>query len=346
MSGLVHALFYTILVGTGVISGILSLQNEVKTERTSFHELEIIESDVGTSALEEMPEVFAQSIYEMPESRVTVFRTQNNTVEEMELEEYVEGVMLAEMPSWYGDEALRAASVAVRTYTVYKMKNSSHSKNAKLCDNPSHCQAFYKAEDAVAVWSEESTNKAVDRIKAAVKATEGKILIYENEPILAVYHASSYLITRSSSEVFGGEMAYLQSVSVPFEDKENTRFSEKSYNKKAFEEILLRESGYKCIDSYKTVWEKNKCMGIEVVSSDESKIIPSSRARTLFSLASGSFEFEVKDGEILFYVYGYGHGVGLSQQGAGILAERGWRWEEIVLHYYKNAEISNLKFCE
>lgn len=346
MSGFAHALFYTILVGAGVISGMFSLPADGNTTGDEFCELEIIESAVETPEVEEISEMVLESVYKTSESCVTVLRTHDNTVEKMDLEEYVEGVMLAEMPSWYGDEALKAAAVAVRTYTVYKMNSSSHSQNAKLCDNPSHCQAFYKTEDAVAAWSEASANKAVDRIKSAVKATEGKILIYENEPILAMYHASSYLKTRSSAEVFGGDRAYLQSVSVPFEDRENARFSEKVFEEKYVEKILLDETDFKSLDSFSAVWENKKCLGVAVKSGDDTKIISASRVRTLFSLASGNFEIEKKYGETVFKVYGFGHGVGLSQQGAGILAERGWKWEEIVLHYYKNAVISNLKFCE
>lgn len=346
MSGFVHALFYTILVTTGVISGVLSIPNGGINGGRELCELEIIENAAETPSLDEIPETFREAVYEASDFHVEVLRTAGNTVEKMDLEKYVEGVMLAEMPSWYGEEALKAAAVAIRTYTLYMMNSSSHEKNAGLCDNPSHCQAFYKTEDAVAVWSEESTNKAVEKIRAAVKATEGKILVYENEPILAVYHASSFLKTRSSSEIFGGELEYLQSVSVPFEDNEHTKLSEKSFARGDVERILRSETGYKSIDSFRDVWESKKCIGVEVASGNDTKIISASRVRTLFSLSSVSFEIEEKDGLVRFYIYGYGHGVGLSQQGAGILAERGWKWEEIVLHYYKNVEISNLKFCE
>ena len=338
-----HALFYTLLVGTGIISGLFSLPSANGVPNNALCELQIIEKADETLELEEKTELPSETSYDTAISIVKVYRSKSGKIEEMELEKYVEGVLLAEMPTWYGEEALKAAAVATRTYTLYKMNSTSHNTGADICDNPAHCQAFYKLEDAVEVWSEDSADTAVEKIRLAVRDTKGKIIVYDNKPILAVYHASSYLKTRSSEEVFGGEVEYLQSVSVPFEDKENTRFSEKAFSSDEVKRILSDETGLKNADSFNSVWEKNKCIGVRVNSDNESVVIPSSRVRTVFSLASSNFEIEEKDGKTVFKVYGFGHGVGLSQQGAGILAERGWKWNEIVLHYYKNTEIANLK---
>lgn len=132
MSGITHALFYAILVGTGVVSGLFSTAIHKKDVVDEFRELEIIEAAVETPELVEMSERFGESEYRIFGNRVTVLSAQKNIVEEMELEEYVEGVMLAEMPSWYDEEALKAAAVAIRTYTVYKMNFTTHSQQAKL----------------------------------------------------------------------------------------------------------------------------------------------------------------------------------------------------------------------
>lgn len=342
MTALSHALFYTVLVTTGIISGLFSYPTERKSSM-HFEELCIVDNSDETLSLEEPHEEIKRTEYFSGTEKVTLYKTADGYTKQMKLEEYVEGVMLAEMPSWYGAEALKAAAVAVRTYTLYKMNSASHADGADVCDNPSHCQAFYERDDAVSVWSEKSADTALEKIRSAVQSTQGEILVYEGEPILAMYHASGYLKTRSSKEVFGGERAYLQSVAVPFENRENSRFTEKSFSKKEIAGLIGAKNERFALEA---VWEDEKCIGLKIIENGKERLMEASRVRSALALSSANFNVSEAEGVIKFEVYGYGHGVGLSQQGAGILAERGWSYDEILLHYYKNTSLANLKNSE
>ncbi|MBQ9976756.1 MAG: SpoIID/LytB domain-containing protein [Clostridia bacterium] len=327
MSAFSHAILYTLLLGASVITGLFSYEGRTSLNTQGLEALEIVEAYAESSPLEEVEIAVEREEYRTDEIAVELI-LENGEKMKMGLEEYVAGVLLAEMPSWYSEEALKAAAVAVRTYTVYKLEASGH-----ICTRPSHCQAFYTFEDACNLWGEKSAREVYEKMLSATKSTEGEILLYDGAPILAVYHASSYLYTRPSSEVFGGDRAYLVSVSVPFEDEGATRVQEKRISKQALQSAL-EASG-----EVEAVWDESRCVGLRVGD----KTFASSDIRSLFGLSSASFEVSADGEDYVFKTYGYGHGVGLSQSGAGILAERGWSYFEILFHYYKNTKLAILK---
>ncbi len=330
MSAFSHAILYTLLLGASVITGLFSYVSPMSLDMQGLEALEIVEEYTESLPLEEVETPVEREVYEADKITVGLV-LENGEKIKMTLEEYVTGVLLAEMPSWYSEEALKAAAVAVRTYTVYKLASSSH-----ICARPSHCQAYYTFEDACELWGEKSALEAYEKMHSATSSTEGEILLYDGEPILAVYHASSFLYTRSSSEVFGGDRAYLVSVSVPFENEGSTRLQEKRIPKSVLNSTLEAEG-----DAV-AVWEGSRCVGLKVGD----KTFDPSEIRGLFGLASASFEVSAEGEDYVFKVYGYGHGVGLSQSGAGILAERGWSYFEILFHYYKNTNLAILKINE
>ena len=135
-------------------------------------------------------------------STVTLYNHTDGSVNEYTLDDYVTCALLAEMPTSYSFEALKAQAIACRTYAVYKLlHSSSHEQEAQLCTSSAHCQA-YAAKDSVSEERYATARKAVDE-------TSGIIMYYDSQPILAVFHASSEGKTRSSAEVWGGELAYL-----------------------------------------------------------------------------------------------------------------------------------------
>ena len=133
----------------------------------------------------------------------------DNSVVLMPLEEYVTACVLGEMPLSFESQALMAQSVAVRTFTVRQALGKSKHKNADVCTNPACCQSFAIPESKNI--SEENMKKLTD----AVNATKGIIIVYDGEPIEAVYHASSGSTTLDSEDVWGGKVEYLRSVKAP-----------------------------------------------------------------------------------------------------------------------------------
>ncbi len=136
---------------------------------------------------------------------IKLFHTANDTVEEMNLEEYLYGVVSAEMPASYAEEALKAQAIVARTYTIYKEKNDpvKHGE-ASICDNSSCCQAWISKEDRLAKWDEDKKNEYWNKIVSAVDSTKGKIIMYEGEPINAFFHSNSGGTTEAPVNVWRG----------------------------------------------------------------------------------------------------------------------------------------------
>lgn len=344
MTGLSHVLLFSTLIATSFMS---TFSQTPATESLFDNRFDTLIEEKQASATLSLEEVFEEKKpLDLSFENVKMLDKDSGNVLEMDLEEYVAGVLLAEMPTWYHEEALKAAAVAVRTYTVYKMNSSAHPLGASVCNDPSHCQAFYTLPDAVEAWSEKSAVGALDKVQKAALDTKGEVAVYNGKPILAMYHASGYLKTRSSKEVFGGEVFYLQSVDVPFENEETSDFSTRRFDGKRVEKLLLDGGFLKSQDApfqVRDVWEDGKCMGLEIASGGEKTLVSPFKVREVFSLKSANFKV-VKDGdEYVFEVFGYGHGVGMSQKGAHLLACDGMNYEQILSHYYRGIDIAILK---
>jgi len=134
----------------------------------------------------------------------------DGSVCQMPLEEYVAGCVLGEMSLSFAPQALMAQCVAVRTFTVRQMTcGKSKHKNADICADFNCCQNFVYPESMSI--SRENLKKLYD----AVSATSGTVMIYNGEPIEAVYHSSSGYNTLDSEDVWGGKVEYLRSVKAP-----------------------------------------------------------------------------------------------------------------------------------
>lgn len=338
MSSVYHALLYSIMIGTSIITGLISNTSEEGSPSYAFESLES-ENEVEISfSLEEKEDVIPS--FDIGFSRVVLYDAKNNKNESLELEEYVKRVLMAEMPSWYHEEALKSAAVAVRTFTVYNILNGkTHQGGAQVCTDSSHCQAYYTFDEAVKAWNEKSAESAWEKISKAVDSTSGVIATYDKMPILALYHASGYLKTRSSEEVFGGRLEYLESVDISHENGSTTRKSEKSFSSTEFLSTLNLK-GCECVES---VWRNRKCEGLKVISEGKEYFWKSADVRRMFSLKSGNFYIEKKNDKFVFTVFGYGHGVGLSQDGAQILALSGMGYRQILEKYYTGINFAILK---
>ena len=256
-------------------------------------------------------------------------RSKTGDIVEMELEEYLKGVVYAEMPSSFNIEALKAQAVAARTYTKFKMADSTH-----ICDNPSHCQA----------WLENDYSENFEKVSKAVEETRGKTVSYMGETIEAFFHSSSGGKTESSKEVWGKDIPYLVPVESPNEDKiMSTFFSEKEVTYKELKTLINNYLGKNQVTTEKL---KNKIKIISRTEGDRVNEIKIDKAslsgasiRGILELRSTNFDIELKEKSVVFKVKGYGHGVGMSQWGAEVMAREGKDYEEILKYYYPNTEV-------
>ena len=267
-----------------------------------------------------------------------------DTVQEMTLGDYLWGVVAAEMPANFAEEALKAQAAAARTYTVYKLLHPTDAHEADLCDDTGCCQAWISREERMQLWGEDAETLA-DKVTRAVTETDGMAGCYGGEPIQAVFHAASDGTTRSAQEVWGTDVAYLQSVASPEGEEVPNYYSTVQVSAGDFS-AALAGAGLGCdlsgpVESWigEVRYDQAGLSEGVVIGGVE---VPTATLRTLFSLRSSSLTLEAAGDTVTFYVTGYGHGVGMSQYGANALAGQGKSWQEILTWYYTGTAVENL----
>ena len=280
-------------------------------------------------------------------NKIKLLHEENNKIEEISLDEYLYGVVSAEMPASFEEEALKAQAVVARTYTIYKIvKNDGKHEGADICDNSGCCQAWISKEDRLNKWDKNERDDNWNKIVNAVNSTQGKIITYEGEPINAFFHSNSGGETETPLNVWGGSgYPYLQSVSTSGEDAYSQYSSEAELTKKEFENKMKEyhsefEIDYKEKDCIKILeyTEGNRVKNVKIGNLELSGV----EIRNIYGLRSANFKVEIIDDKIKFEVIGYGHGVGMSQTGADSLAKEGKKYEDIIHHFYTGVEIENM----
>ncbi len=258
-------------------------------------------------------------------------------ITKMSAEEYIFGVVAAEMPALYEEEALKAQAVAAYTYACYK-REGNKGKEYDITTDYSTDQSFKTEAQAIKDWGS-NADEYVKKIKAAVSSVKGEKITYNGKPILAVYHSVSSGQTFDVKDVWGGDYPYLKSASSAWDKlaKNYTKTYEATTDElkeKLADYITEDKKSDYLLDNFKSQ-DNGLVISCEVYGNE----ISGSELREALELASTCFKYE-KSGEVYkFTSYGYGHGVGMSQHGADYLAEIGYSYKEILSHYYKNTEI-------
>jgi len=260
-------------------------------------------------------------------------------VVEMPVELLVAAVTAAEMPALFPEEALKAQAVAIRTYIAYKksLPPSDRYQGAVLCDDPATCFAVADLAALKEEWGDKG-EEYVGRIMNAVEATKGQILVSDGGPILAVFHAMSGPKTENAKDVWGVEVPYLVSVDAPRGESELPRYEETvSFDPAEFKTVFLKSYPQANLSGTPDTWftdivrtETGMVKSLKVGGVSLSGM----EFRFLCGLRSANFTFSFQQGRIIMKTVGYGHGVGMSQHGAKVLAQEGKTYEEILAHYY------------
>lgn len=262
----------------------------------------------------------------------------------MALEDYVAGVVAAEISPDFPPEALKAQAVAARTYAAYKLASGrpeAHA-DADVCDDYHHCAAYIDlAAEASGRWGSDAETYE-NAILDAVRATAGEVVTYEKEPIIAVFCAASGEKTESSADVWGSDVPYLQNVDSPGGDacpkyKGEVRFTAKQFRDKMAEAVPSADlTG--APDTWFKASERSPAGGIKTVRLGGVQVTGVDLRETL-GLNSTNFTVKATADSITFETTGYGHGVGLSQYGAKYLAEQGEDYKAILTHYYTGTAV-------
>lgn len=283
--------------------------------------------------------------------QVTVYIKNDNLVREIPLEYYIIGVVAAEMPAEFHKEALKAQAVAARTYSALRMQrrqsgvfDDAH-KNADICTDHTHCQAWASKDDLYKRWGAIYSTWYWRKIMRAVYETWGEIITYNGELIDPVFHSSSGGKTENSEEVWSGEAApYLRSVISEGESVAPSFIDKVEMDTSKFISIL--KGKYTDFKIGSNIAKEINVQGYTTGGRVENikignVLLKGTEARTLFGLRSANFELKVSNGKVIFNTKGYGHGVGMSQWGANYLAANGRSYLDILKHYYTGVEIVN-----
>lgn len=279
---------------------------------------------------------------------ISVYIKSDDKVVKINLEEYLYGVVGAEMPAAFPLEALKAQAVAARTFAVNRAENGTekekYHKGADLCTDPSHCKAWISMDDRMKKWDEKDRENYKKKIIAAVDDTKGLIMIYDGKPITAVFYAISSGKTENSKDVWGGDLPYLKSVSSPYDKDAPGYSSTAEYSLAEFKKRILSEFSTAVFSENPSDWYKNekRSEGGAVISCEVGGVeIKGTKMRTMFNLRSHNYTLQLND-KAVFNVVGYGHGVGMSQWGAKFYAEKGKNYRDILRIYYSGIDFENM----
>lgn len=287
----------------------------------------------------------------IPEQIVlTLYDDDAHTTRRLMLEEYIIGVVAAEMPASFQPDALRAQAVAARTFTVRHIAalggRACGREGCDICADSSCCQAWSGEEKLRKNWGDDyQTNR--DKVQEAVYSTAGEIMTYAGEPIEALYHSTSGGYTEDSENVFSQARPYLRAVASPGEE-DAPRFM-REY------ELTARELADKLNAAFPRAKLNRRKLSeqVEITSRFESGRVESVRLnnvtvsgrelRGALELDSANFTISVSDTKVKITSLGFGHGVGMSQLGADAMARAGASYRDILLHYYTGVKISGIE---
>lgn len=269
--------------------------------------------------------------------KIRVLKTKTNQIEEIPFEEYIIGVIAGEMPLYFKEEALKAQAVASRSYALKRIEYNKN-KQYDVVDNTNN-QVYLDNDYLKKTWGSNYVTN-INKIKKIVNATSCEYLDYNGSIVDAFFFSTSTGKTENGAEIFNINLPYLQSVSSTWDEQVSPVF----YDYYTFN-----------IDEFykKLNLPYNENLNIQIISSTSAGRIKNlkinnvnftgEKISSIFNLRSTSFTIKKENNEIKITTNGFGHGVGMSQYGAEGMAKEGYKYDEILKHYYKGVKIKKYK---
>lgn len=261
-------------------------------------------------------------------SEITVYRS-NGGVINLNMTDYLIGVVSSEMPASFNLEALKAQSVLARTYAL-KAKQTGK----KLTDTVS-TQSYIDIDQMKNKWGN-SFNTYYNKIKNAVENTNGEYLSYNGNYIEALYHSTNNGKTESSLDVFGNYYPYLVSVSSEYDKNASSYLRTISMPLDTISNKLGLSLNNDSVISIISYTDGGNIKEININGNNFS----GKKVRELLGLRSADFDISISDNNANITTRGYGHGVGMSQYGANGMANAGYSYKDILSHYYPGTTLT------
>lgn len=286
------------------------------------------------------------------DGNIDVYITSSNKIITINLEDYVVGVVCAEMPIEFDKEALKAQAVAARTFAVahisaYGGQKYKGAHGADVTDSID-CQVYMGKEERLSKWPVKSRDEYWNKVYEAVKETNGQVLMYNNKLVMEPYYfAVSSGETEDAKEVLGENIQYLKSVPSPGEEgvrkyKSKVNISYISFINKVNDIFPKSKLNLINVRNSVEVLERNKTGSVKTIKIGNTTI-SGSKFRSIMGLNSTNFQIKCNVSGFEFDCTGYGHGLGMSQWGAEAMAKSGCKYDQILKHYYTGIEIKELK---
>ena len=286
----------------------------------------------------------------VPEISIRVYMHEQNTILAMNLENYVAGVVAAEMPGEFELEALKSQAVAARTYAVKNMvmfggSGLAAKPDADVSTDYQQSQAWLSNEKLKERWGTQY-ERYWSKINRAVEETRGEVVTYNGECINALFHSTSGERTASAKEVWGFDYPYLVSVPCSWDEKSPRYRERKEFALGEIEQLLGAET--------QVVSAMQNGSGVtQIIDTTQSgrvgqirignKIMSGLTVREKLNLHSTRFNVEIQGGKMIINTIGYGHGVGLCQYGANGMAKEGYDYRKIITTYYTGVAIKKIQ---
>ena len=334
---------YEVYNGNRYVYGILSDENETSVQNKidevineAYNNSFIIEKDNTLNSqvnIEDKDSAYAldsENKISNEDRKITIYRVGKEAIT-LSIKDYLQGVLAAEMPASFDEEALKAQGVLARTYTYKLLLN-----NKTITDDIS--VQVYKSDDELKnIWNDKYDYYS-SKISKAINDTTDEVVTYNGDLIEALYHSTSNGLTEDPVNVWGNSYPYLKSVASHGDLVSPSYLGSVDVS---FEDIS------KALDI-----DFNKESKIDVISKDESKRITKIKfdnkemtginVRHMLGLRSCDFDYIINDNSVTFITRGYGHGVGMSQYGANYMAKEGYSYKDIINHYFLNININKV----
>ncbi|MBQ8298940.1 MAG: SpoIID/LytB domain-containing protein [Clostridia bacterium] len=282
--------------------------------------------------------VFAGRGIDIPE--YILVKTGDGKIEEIELDTYLYSVVQSEMGTKYKAsgmsnsddvplEALKAQAVASRSYAVYNILRADE-------------DADYHVTSTVTSQVYNKNANIADIVKEAVDETTGQVITYDDEVACAYFFSTSGGHTEAPENVWSSAIPYLKGVEDEYEIEVDNKTSwtviyTQSDLKKLFPK--LGEIKDIIIEEYS---ENDRVVELKIVGSKGKETLTKNNIRMKMGtgkLRSQWFDVEFDGNEAVFEGRGFGHGIGMSQNGAIGMALEGFSYDEILEWYYTDIEI-------
>jgi len=261
---------------------------------------------------------------------------EDETLQYIDMDTYITGVLLGELPADFKVETLKAQAIVARTYAKKRsLTGMKHPKSA-VCVQSSCCQAYCSVDDYIQSGGKQTT---VDKFKMAVEDTAGMVLTYQGDLADATYYSCSGGRTEDALAVWGTDVPYLQSVDSPGEENATHYTDRIEMSSKVFASKLgLELSGQPASWFGNVTYTSGGGVATIMIGGREFYGVD---LREKLNLYSTAFSIMAVGENVHIFTRGFGHRVGMSQYGADAMATNGCDYQEILSHYYPGTTLSN-----